>query len=165
MLAVGLQARVSRTPSLRSARRVFADGERQRDEPGSEENSATDKRESGTDQILHASRPQEREAEEHSEQTGREREAGDDADGSADSGFAHESSTGTANERPLSRDGPRLAMGTSGRIRRRPDELKTLTPVVGLQRLVTRHREPRPHETPARRGPRRSALEGAGTRP
>ena len=52
---------------------------------------------------FHASRPQEREAEEHSEQPGREREAGDNADGSAESGFAHESSTSTANRWTLSR--------------------------------------------------------------
>ena len=94
---VGLQRRVSRTPSLRSARRLLADGERQRDEAGGEEDSASDERESSADQVLHPSRPQEREAEEHPEQPGSERHAGDDSDGSAEGGFTHESSMSTAN--------------------------------------------------------------------
>ena len=96
--SVGLQARVSRTPRLPSACRVLADGERQRDEATAEEDGGADEREAGADQVLQPCRPQEWEAEEHPEQPGRERKTGDDADGSTEGGFAHESSTSTANK-------------------------------------------------------------------
>ena len=97
LLSVGLQARVSRAPHLRSLTRAFSDGERQRDEAAAEEDGGSDERKTRADQVFHPCRPQEREAEEHSEQPRCERDAGDDADGSTESGLAHGSSTSTAN--------------------------------------------------------------------